>query len=120
MWIFTPFGFFSVVAHRDDANMLLVRARVRSDLQSFVARVPKHRRPRIVTLQVADYRYRIELPREQVAKLAAEFITKDLTYDNFKTKVAQTQGQYRARVYHRVWDDCYELQADASRAVGAF
>ena len=32
MWIFTTSGFFSVVAHADDANTMVIRARVREDL----------------------------------------------------------------------------------------
>ncbi len=34
MWITTTIGFFSVVAHADDANTMVIRARVREDLDS--------------------------------------------------------------------------------------
>ena len=34
MWLYTTIGFFSVVAHREDPDTILIRARVREDLDS--------------------------------------------------------------------------------------
>ena len=34
MWIFSTIGFFSVVAHADDAGTIVIRARVREDLDA--------------------------------------------------------------------------------------
>ena len=34
MWLYTTIGFFSAVAHRDDPRAILIRARVREDLDA--------------------------------------------------------------------------------------
>jgi hypothetical protein len=47
MWLFTTIGFFSVVAHRDDPGTILIRARVREDLDSL-------RRHHLPDLEITD------------------------------------------------------------------
>ncbi|MFN8150301.1 MAG: hypothetical protein U0R24_04125 [Solirubrobacterales bacterium] len=34
MWLFTTQGFYSVVAHRDDPETLIVRGRTREDIEA--------------------------------------------------------------------------------------
>jgi hypothetical protein len=100
MWIFTTFGFFSVVAHRTKPGVLLVRARVRSDLEAFSVRVGLEGE---VTENVrADYRYRLEAPAVDVARVISEELT-TMDYDNFKSRVEETQGADRESVYMGIW-----------------
>lgn len=105
MWLFTPFGFFSVVAHRHEPEMLLVRSRARADLGSLLAElegddahVPIQRTPD------ADYPYRVTLRRETVVELMTRFVMTGLDYPNFKNAVADRQGYERASTYHDVWE----------------
>jgi hypothetical protein len=99
MWIFTQFGFFSIVAHREKLDTLLIRGRSHKDLQAFADRIGN---VKVVTMNLADYRYRFEAPKARVAEvLSAEL--NELSYDNFKDRVAETQGYERAGVYGGVW-----------------
>ncbi len=107
MWIFLPFGYFSIVAHRDNENDVLVRARNRSDLDTFRKclldvneAVGRHKD--IKATPHADYPFRLTAPRKQVAKLLASFVTECLDYDNFKNRVAENDPE-RAHLYHDVW-----------------
>lgn len=59
MWIFTQQGMISAVAHRDLKDSLLVRARVKAHLESFLG----GREHEIETNDSADYRYRVLIPR---------------------------------------------------------
>ena len=38
MWIFCGFGYFSVIEHRKDKDLLLVRSRVKGDLEQLKAK----------------------------------------------------------------------------------
>jgi hypothetical protein len=98
MWIFTPIGFFSVVAHRDKPHTVLVRSRARRDLETFRNRYCK-RLGKIKYIAWADYPYRAEVGRRAYAN-AMRRVCMDVTYDNFKSAVKDNQ---RHSVYMRVW-----------------
>ena len=85
MWVATTQGFYSVVAHRDEPDKLLVRARTREDIETL---------------------------REQIPALA-QLVT-DLDYDNFKNAVAERQGAERAALYGVVWRELLRLQRAAA------
>jgi len=117
MWLVTTQGFYSVVEHRDDPDTLIVRCRVREDMEALREQIP--------TLEVfsdrsADYRWRAHVPRREW--LAAMLEMGDgIDYDNFKDAVKARQGQARADVYLRVWMALQELQFgwDWRRPVGS-
>jgi hypothetical protein len=118
MWLFTPFGFFSVVQHRLDENMLLVRARARVDLMNLLARADV--RTPIQHTPERDYPYRVTLSREVVAEFLIDFVTTGIDYENFKAEVAKTQGFDRTTTYHHVWDDVRAIEdPEARRPRGA-
>jgi hypothetical protein len=102
MWLFLPFGFFSVVAHRTRPERVLVRARRREHLtelgQRGVAGV-------IQETSYADYPFRIEADREAVAAFAARHVL-EMGYDNFKAEAGRKAGRGRERyvpALHDVW-----------------
>jgi hypothetical protein len=101
MWIALPFGFFSIVAHRDKPDRLLVRARVRADIESFAARLTHARQVR--ETPEADYPYRLTASRRAVARMLEHFTHDELTYDNFKARVGHAQGAEREAVYAELW-----------------
>lgn len=113
MWLFTEYGFFSIVEKPEDGSdpskkMLTVRARVRSDLDEFCRRcgmAPSE----IVEVTHADYRYRVRAERNAIIGQLAEAVH-NVDYDNFKSRVAEIQGQARAACYHKVWDVVQRLQ----------
>lgn len=110
MWILTTFGFFSVVAHRDLPDSLLVRARVRADLDALLARMIVPDRPPVECTPDADYRYRAVVPRSVFATILALAI-EGIDYANFKDAVHERQGFARALLYSNVWDQLRGVEA---------
>jgi hypothetical protein len=99
MWVFTTRGFFSVVAHRDDPDLVLVRARVQDDLLAL-----RDLAPGIAPWldPSADYAWRAEMPRDEWSRVIAA-LANEIDYGNFKDAVAAWQGYERARLYTEVW-----------------
>lgn len=122
MWIFTKYGFYSVVCARTgnghhgqpvDPDRLMVRARLRGHLEALQARFADLLSDcEIQDSAGTDYAFRCFMPKttwvQVLAGLAAE-----TDYDNFKSAVAQHPGRagaaYQAAL-HDVWGVMYELQ----------
>jgi hypothetical protein len=103
MWLVTTFGFYSVVCKPWDRGKqtLTVRARAREDLETLRAKyLPAL--GEIAEDESADYRFRAQAPREDVAKALAEAVG-DIDYDNFKNAISQRMGWARERIYHDAW-----------------
>ncbi|MBM3267017.1 MAG: hypothetical protein FJZ01_05140 [Candidatus Sericytochromatia bacterium] len=101
MWLFTAIGFFSVVAHRDSPESLLVRARACEDLAALRERYLPDLSPTEATPS-ADYPYRATVSRKAFGQ-ALVWLATTIDYDNFKTRVAKAQGADRAHLYSEVW-----------------
>lgn len=112
MWIITTGGFISIVQNlnstsSDDA--LLVRGRVRADLERFADFAARRgARPVVVASPAADYGYRLTASREMLAAYLAEQVVV-LNYPNFKNEVAKTDPE-RAHVYMGVWTALHDLR----------
>ena len=68
MWIMTNSGFLSVVAHRDQPNDLLVRARRKGEIETIFPGADISRTPD------ADYLYRSVISRTEVSSVLARQI----------------------------------------------
>lgn len=101
MWIFTPFGFLSVVSDRNDPKKLLIRARARVDLENFKNLYCK-RLGQIENSPRADYPFRARVGRVAFTYAMGRVI-QDLLYPNFKSAVTAKQGDVRHNVYMQVW-----------------
>lgn len=82
MWIFTNRGFISAVQHRDDKDLLMVRARRLDHLKALFPGIE------IIEMQSADYRYRVTVKRDVFSAVVLREIEQQLTYDNFKNSIA--------------------------------
>lgn len=105
MWIYTPSSALSVVAHRDDPNVLLVRSRDINDLILFL--LPQDM-DRIQHTPAADYPYRALMTRDAFADTLSDFVRMELDYSNVKgeTHALATHGlvsQEKVRQMHRVY-----------------
>lgn len=80
MWLYVSGGFLSVVAHRDDPHVLLVRARHPDHITGLFPDASVTHTP------TADYTYRATLPRLDVQETIANYI-QTMTYDNFKASI---------------------------------
>jgi len=123
MWFFTTFGFFSVVAHRDKPETLIVRSRVRLHLERLLHRAKAHSTmfDALVIAETpgADYRFRIELKSRTVA-LTLYRLVLGIDYPNFKGAVAvERNGSPLDDSYldslHDVWSVMLRLQTGRAR-----
>ena len=101
MWLFTTFGFFSVVQKPGETD-LTVRSRVRSDLERLRKQYLSTLGP-VVEHGGTDYQYRAKVSHDALAEAMAK-IVKDIDYGNFKDSVSQRQGGTRHDAYAGVWD----------------
>ena len=102
MWVFAKNGFLSIVQSPD--NKLLVRARVRGDIQRYfpgakVFRTPDH-----------DYMYRATMNVETVAARIATAV-RAIDYDTFKSSIADKRRKW---AYADVWGRMQDLQWELS------
>ena len=118
MWIFTRYGFYSVVCAQSkdgaglDTNTLMVRARVRHHLERLQSRFVSLAGHSIHASADADYRYRIIVPKTCWYEVATQMV-EEISYGNFKDEATKTLG-FPGRGYiealHDVWSRLYELQ----------
>lgn len=106
MWLLTTRGFYSVVADHYEDGHVLVRARVREDLEALADLIPG-----LVVQETPtrDYRFRALVDRAAWED-AVTALAQDIDYPNFKDAVAERQGPDRAHVYSGVWGMLLALQ----------
>ena len=122
MWLFTKYGFYSVVCARQgegqpgkpiDPNRVMVRARLKTHLEALRKRFPAQLGDvSIVEMLQTDYRYRILLKKSTWTEILAA-LSDELDYGNFKAAADQHLGR-PGREYvdslHDVWEIMYRLQ----------
>jgi hypothetical protein len=96
MWVFLNNAFFSIVQHREDDEMVVVRARVKGDLERAFGE--QHE---VVELGGSDYRFRMFLNKEYVSDVMKQKVL-DIDYDNFKGSIRK-QDYDRKHYYYNVW-----------------
>ena len=103
MWLYTKYGFFSIVQHKDDPRKLLIRARFKEDIQQLAEIIEDatHKPAEWQETPNADYRYRTTLDRT-VFEAIALWMVQSIDYTNFKNAVHG--NPVRDRAYIRCWD----------------
>ena len=99
MWVFTNFAFFSVVQHRQDPELVLIRARIRGDLEKLKEKYLPNLGEVLKTPTKADYPYRALAWKVEFAE-AMKKAAMDIDYANFKSSVNDT---HRHNLYMSVW-----------------
>jgi hypothetical protein len=108
MWIFSKFGFFSIVQDFQAPDILHVRARVAGDLERAFSACGI--RALVTVNPDADYRYRSQVSRDDFLKLLA-YLGENLNYPNFKSEIAKDPTQLdRLPAYHEVWHTLQAIQ----------
>lgn len=102
MWLFTVIGFFSVIEHRDDKELLLIRARVKGDLERLKEKFLPNLGPILATPTGADYPYRALAWRSDFSNAMLKMVS-HLNYTNFKSAVSKNQDWPRHDLYMKVW-----------------
>ena len=100
MWIQFNNAFLSIVINRDNKSELLVRARVKGDIETIFPDAD------VFEDNNADYKYRSFISK---AKVAAKMMFKmtEINYDNFKNSVNEIE---RKKAYSNVWVELRKLQ----------
>lgn len=111
MWIFALEGFVSVVAVRGSDTRLLVRGRVREDVEHWRELVGGQG---VVETPTADYRFRFSTTRKRFAKALSKMAADGIRYSNFKSAVGHGDPE-RSRAYMAVWSDMAALQDAKAR-----
>ncbi|MGU5711888.1 NUDIX hydrolase [Aeromonas caviae] len=111
MWLFTKFGFFSIVQKdNDQENILTIRSRTKGDLD----RLRNHYLPSLSPSrdhEGTDYPWRANATAEAL-KEAMGAIVQEIDYTNFKNEVGLSTGHARAKRYSKVWSALYDMQED--------
>ena len=100
MWIQFNNAFLSIVENRDNKLELLVRARVKGDIEKVFPEA------NVFEDDNADYKYRAFISK---ANVAAKMMLKmtEINYDNFKNSVKEFE---RKNAYSNVWIELKRLQ----------
>ena len=102
MWIVLNKSFLSIVKNRNNENDLLVRARVKGDIEKVFENAD------VFEDENADYKYRAYIDRKNVADKISDELLK-INYDNFKNSVSKDEYN-RKNAYMNVWSALNELQ----------
>ena len=111
MWIFSKWGFVSIVQHRQLPGKLLVRARTKADLENFIrllGEIDGKKHP-VEETPDADYGYRTVACKRAVAR-ALSRIAADVDYPNFKDAVHGDPA--RDSAYMEVWSAMVDFQRE--------
>ena len=109
MWVAMNDSFVSIVQDRTNEDRVVVRARVKEDLE---ATFPFHSDDIIETTN-SDYRFRLFLDKYYVSKIMQERVL-GIDYPNFKDSVKQP---WRKKAYMDIWQTMFNVQADTYGAI---
>jgi len=125
MWVFTNKGFFSVVQDRNDSTKLLVRSRIKGDLERVFGEEIEAAGAWVTETPKADYRFRVFLPKEMVvAQIARE--VDEIDYGNYKNSYAGNtdipQPLRSVMKYHMTdaWSAMWAAQKEAKELEEAY
>lgn len=120
MWLFTRYGFFSIVCG-DTKDEIVVRARHGAHLENLQERFPTLRGLKIFKNAGTDYQYRI-IVNKRAWKFAAEKMVDEMTWHNFKDEArryedaeVRRQGTGYVRLLHAIWQLAAAAQSRGGR-----
>lgn len=103
MWVFLNNSFLSIVENRNNKEELLVRSRVRGDIDKIFPD------SNIFEMENSDYKYRSYIKKIEVSEKIKEIVT-NINYDNFKNSISKSEDQ-RHSSYLNVWNEMRKLQS---------
>jgi hypothetical protein len=100
MWVYLNNAFLSIVAHRTNPEIILVRARLKGDIERVFPKAVVIESPR------NDYRFHADVKRTEVSRVFADLVA-GVKYDNFKHSVGEPD---RHDAYVKAWEAMANLQ----------
>jgi hypothetical protein len=122
MWLFTQYGFFSVVCARDltehqagiDDTMVMLRARKHKHLEAIRNRFAELQACEVRETTNTDYRYRLIIPKALWQQIAGS-LAAEIDYGNFKSRAHARSGDPAyVDALHDVWAIMEKLQRRAA------
>jgi hypothetical protein len=123
MWLFTKYGFYSVVCARQgdgrhgqpvDRERLMVRARSEAHLKALKDRFPEELGDvNVLETPSTDYRYRMFVKKAVWSRVLVG-LNEEMDYDNFKSEAHRTgkhDGGSYEHALHQVWSVMNRLQS---------
>ena len=110
MWMYTKDGFFSAVQDRGDDGRILVRSRIKEDIEKLASYLDEARpdnKHEILVTPDGDYGFRMSVLRAEWKCYLHESVS-DLDYFNFKSEVHGEPD--RDQAYMQVWSAMNDLQ----------
>ena len=105
MWVFFKDGFISAVQNKDDPEELIVRARSKEHLKSFLGPFSEDF---ITETPDADYQFRAFVDREVFVALMADHAN-EVDYPNFKKSCSHLSYLWQT-VLLKTWAACFDFQ----------
>lgn len=102
MWIFLKDGFFSVIEHPDSKKHVVIRARVKGDIEKVF---PEN--GGVEMTEDSDYRFRAPMTKDRFASHIAQQATL-INYKNFKNSI--NDKERREYWYEEVWNTMANMQ----------
>ena len=105
MWTFTTTGFYSAVEHRDNPDLLLVRARDEESLAPLAALADQA----VQFTPDADYAFRVIVSKQDYAQWLMSQVM-GIDYPNFKSRAHTVRGEAFVHALHDVWEVMFKFQ----------
>ena len=102
MWIFTKYGYLSIVEHNQINDYFQIRSREIKPLKKYWPEYDIH------IIEWADYRFRINIKKDIAVKKLIKII-KDINYDNFKNQCTDSREYHDALA--DIWSRMYFFQS---------
>ena len=106
MWIFTTYGFISVVQHNSLEGYFQVKSRVVEPLEILWPEMD------IEVIDWADYRFRITIEKEKVFPILFK-LSQEVGYTSFKDECRSDHDYHDALI--KVWSTMYNYQLNMER-----
>lgn len=109
MWIFTKYGYFSIVKDQRNSEHYQIRSRTLNDIKN-VVKLLELTDKYIITTSNADYLYRIVIDKSDY-KSFMDQITESVNYTNFKDMTHNTLDQIdKSELLLEIWCIMKEYQ----------
>lgn len=110
MWLFTKYGFYSIVKEFNNSNMYQCRARRKKDLENLITNFRYLKGYEIHCDKKADYHYRIFINQMHFSMLMLN-LSNTVDYSNFKNWVSKSKDQIdKTESYSEIWEIMYSYQ----------
>jgi hypothetical protein len=115
MELLTQHGYFSIRTHRDDPEIVQVRARSLADCNRLIQLIP-HINIEVESNTEFDFPFRINMPRDRFIEALA-VMGLNATYTGSSQGVTENLGEKRYRLYKEAWASMLAIEDEPDSGV---